>query len=461
MNYRSKNHFSSLNNLIFDINSIKKQKENTSLQKEHQFDVSPTQKKQIRLKKQEINYHSLVDLKQLTRSRNVVLPNYEPTRCSQNNNGLIKAYAANTNQGIIRNYNEDRVSIILNIIKPQHRSQETWPKCAFFGVYDGHGGSTCADFLRDNLHQYVTKQSEFPWNPVAAIKKGFQMAEKDFLAQALEQYGKGKQERSGSCALISLVVGDYCYVANVGDCRAILSQEKGKKSMELSVDHKPEIEYERIQKNGGKIYQTHLINENGIQIVGPYRVFPGRLSVSRTFGDIEAKLGQFGGNENVVIAEPDIQIFRITQENDFIVMGCDGIFDKMKSEEVIKKIWSELESQKNTHNLHGQISAAVDSVLKEVVLRKSSDNITLLIIAFNELVVQQQTPQSKINSISNQIELLQIFLKNKINDENQPEFNQKKQSPVSQLFHKAERKHLHLKENQETTVNRVRSSFNF
>jgi len=41
-------------------------------------------------------------------------------------------------------------------------------------------------------------------------------------------------------------------------------------------------------------------------ILGPLRVFPGRLSVSRTFGDVEAKLTKFGGNPNVVIAEPEI-----------------------------------------------------------------------------------------------------------------------------------------------------------
>lgn len=55
-------------------------------------------------------------------------------------------------QGLIRNYNEDRVAIILNIMKPLNRSKENWPKCSFFGVYDGHGGVACADFLRDNLH---------------------------------------------------------------------------------------------------------------------------------------------------------------------------------------------------------------------------------------------------------------------------------------------------------------------
>lgn len=44
-------------------------------------------------------------------------------------NGLIKAYGANTNQGIVRNYNEDRVSIILNIMKPPNKADvEYWPK---------------------------------------------------------------------------------------------------------------------------------------------------------------------------------------------------------------------------------------------------------------------------------------------------------------------------------------------
>jgi len=35
---------------------------------------------------------------------------------------------------------------------PNKINVANWPKCSFFAVYDGHGGSTCADFLRDNLH---------------------------------------------------------------------------------------------------------------------------------------------------------------------------------------------------------------------------------------------------------------------------------------------------------------------
>ena len=86
------------------------------------------------------------------------MPFYEKPKTSTKRNGVVKAYGANTNQGIVRNYNEDRVSIILNIMKPANRKEERWPKCSFFGVYDGHGGVSCADFLRDNLHLYLIRE---------------------------------------------------------------------------------------------------------------------------------------------------------------------------------------------------------------------------------------------------------------------------------------------------------------
>jgi len=88
------------------------------------------------------------------------------TKCSVRGHGRVAGYAVNTHQGIVRSYNEDRVSIVLNIMKPSNRPQsEEWPKCSFFGVYDGHGGSGCADFLRDHLHQFIIREPSFPSNP--------------------------------------------------------------------------------------------------------------------------------------------------------------------------------------------------------------------------------------------------------------------------------------------------------
>lgn len=110
----------------------------------------------------------------------------DKSKCSTRKNGIVKAYAANTNRGIIRNYNEDRVSIILNILKPHSRKGEDWPKCSFFGVFDGHGGAACADFLRDNLHQFVIKEASFPKDPEEALRKGFAAAEKVFIENSQE-----------------------------------------------------------------------------------------------------------------------------------------------------------------------------------------------------------------------------------------------------------------------------------
>lgn len=83
-------------------------------------------------------------------------------------------------------------------------------------------------------------------------------------------------------------------------------------------------------------------------MTGPFRVFPGRLSVSRTFGDIEAKITSLGGIPNVVVCTPEIKCFKIAEDHDFILMGCnfirlitgDGIFDRLSTTECINHVWN-------------------------------------------------------------------------------------------------------------------------
>jgi len=80
----------------------------------------------------------------------------------------------------------------------------------------------------------------------------------------------------------------------------------------------------RVQDEETKQFKNQII-------FGPHRVYPGRLSVSRTFGDIEAKRAKYGGNPKVVISIPEIKSFKIEDSYDFILLGCDGIFDKLNS----------------------------------------------------------------------------------------------------------------------------------
>ena len=76
--------------------------------------------------------------------------------------------------------------------------------------------------------------------------------------------------------------------------------------------------------------------------MGPLRVSPGKLSVSRTIGDIAAKDPRFGGNPNVIISIPEIKYFDNSDKNDFILIFCDGIYEKLKNKDIIDCIWKEI-----------------------------------------------------------------------------------------------------------------------
>lgn len=70
-------------------------------------------------------------------------------------------------------------------------------------------------------------------------------------------------------------------------------------------------------------------------LVGPHRVFPGRLSViillilkvSRTIGDIEAKSPDHGGIKGVITHIPEISSFKVDEKMDFVLMGCTIFFN--------------------------------------------------------------------------------------------------------------------------------------
>lgn len=68
-------------------------------------------------------------------------------------------------------------------------------------------------------------------------------------------------------------------------------------------------------------------------LIGPYRVFPGRLSVCRTMGDLEAKQPSLGGNPDVVVCTPDINYQKDgCKKLDYVLTCSDGIFDKISTQ---------------------------------------------------------------------------------------------------------------------------------
>ncbi|CAI8590912.1 unnamed protein product [Vicia faba] len=78
-------------------------------------------------------------------------------------------------------------------------------------------------------------------------------------------------------------------------------------------DHKPdlEIEKERISKVGGFIHAGRV---------------NGSLNLTRAIGDMEFKQNKFLYAEQVVTANPDINTVELSDEDEFIVLACDGIW---------------------------------------------------------------------------------------------------------------------------------------
>ena len=268
--------------------------------------------------------------------------------------------------------NEDRVSIIINIPCPDNFSIEKWPRSSFYGIYDGHGGKLCANFLKEYLHTFIFADENFPSRPKEALFHGFLKAEADFLKIAQE-----KNDNSGSCALVVMIIGDKCYTANTGDSRAILAVNKCEKVVPLTVDHKPHEpnEYNRIIQAGGSIV-THsypIINKQGVKIgENCSRVQPGNLAVSRTIGDLDIK------DSKIVIPDPDVRSFRIKQEYDFIVMASDGIYDKLSDWDVADSAWKALKFYKTVHE---KIEGAVEEIMKAALNKQTEDNISVIFIA--------------------------------------------------------------------------------
>ena len=295
----------------------------------------------------------------------------------KNQDDFIKAYAYNTSEGNIREYNEDTITVTKINLNQKDKNDYFY----FFAVYDGHGGNGCSLYLKNNLHKNITEFS------TKGIKTAIEITENTFLSSKAIDYNYDLLDTSGSCGVILLIKKNKCIIANIGDSRLVMF--KNKRVVFSTSDHKPNtyIEKHRIESQGGSVYQTTAaipIYQNGKLIEIPWRVCPGGLSVSRTFGDIESKDERFGGKKGVVVALPDISEFELNDEYNFIVIGCDGIFDVLSNGEIIECIKIVLKINKSKNKKINELCGDFASmIIKSSLAKESFDNVSCIVIVFN------------------------------------------------------------------------------
>lgn len=85
---------------------------------------------------------------------------------------------------------------------------------AFVGVYDGHSGAVCSDFVNQLIEEKILAAfpDEEAWdNGESIVLEVFHQVEEEFM-----RYAKEKNEPSGSCATVVLVKDNQALVANIG-----------------------------------------------------------------------------------------------------------------------------------------------------------------------------------------------------------------------------------------------------
>lgn len=209
---------------------------------------------------------------------------------------------------------EDAHAIVLDL-DPGKENTNT-----FFAVYDGHGGSTVAKFAGQNVHKRLVEEESYKeGNYNEALKRAFLGTDEDLLANPAHS-----RDPSGCTAVAALVTTDKVYVANAGDSRAVLSVKGEVKP--LSFDHKPtnEVERTRISGAGGYI-EFGRVN--------------GNLALSRALGDFEFKKNyNMTPEKQIITADPDVTCHDLTEEDEFLVVACDGIWDCLSSQQVVNFI---------------------------------------------------------------------------------------------------------------------------
>jgi len=123
--------------------------------------------------------------------------------------------------------------------------------------------------------------------------------------------------------------------------------------------------------------------------------------VSRTFGDIEAKRHRYGGNPKVIIAEPEVKAFKIQSSYDFVLLACDGVFDKLTNSDVITTGWRGARSsfKSSTQKIHSICGSSVELILKASIASRSLDNVTAVLVCFKNFKKALQQDFSHRHSI--------------------------------------------------------------
>ncbi|THG23283.1 hypothetical protein TEA_020248 [Camellia sinensis var. sinensis] len=151
-------------------------------------------------------------------------------------------------------------------------------------------------------------------------------------------------------------------VANAGDCRAVLSRRG--MAIEMSKDHRPCCNNERIriESLGGFIDDGYL---------------NGQLGVTRALGDWHMiGLKEISEKGGPLIAEPEVKLVTLSKEDEFLIIGSDGVWDVFRSQNAVDFARRKLQE-------HNNVKLCCKQIVEEAIKRGAIDNLTVVMVCFH------------------------------------------------------------------------------
>jgi len=253
---------------------------------------------------------------------------------------------------------------------------------ALFGVFDGHGGNEIAKFCEKYFPDELSKNEAFQnKNYKIALEETFLKMDSLLLsnrsAEMLKAFKRtsGSNSSAGSTAIVVLITKSEIYVANAGDSRAVLFTNDAQ-VIPLSFDHKPELELEnkRIRNAGGVIVEGRVNSS---------------LNLSRAIGDLEFKRNRsLSLQEQMITSYPDVIVLPISKNANFMIIGCDGIWEKMSALHICQ-----LADVRYKGNQSVRLSTICEELLDKMVAKDTlegigCDNMTCIIVKFKPAIFE-------------------------------------------------------------------------
>jgi len=230
-----------------------------------------------------------------------------------------------------------------------------------YGVFDGHGGPEASKLVKKMLHKNVLNDPAFAKGDIeTALRNGFSKTDKEILSVS-----ESDNWKSGSTAVLCLVINNSLYVANAGDSEAVLGRrtENGYEAVLLSEKHKPteQGEKDRIKKAGGHVVFGRVM---------------GSLAVARAFGDRDFKHPYNKAEDHFVTSEPFIRkIQLVPEEDEFLIVSCDGLWDRLTYQHAVEFV-------ANARNEGRYPTETSQLLVKDSLDRGTLDNVTAIVIYF-------------------------------------------------------------------------------